>query len=53
MMNAFYNRFWINNELAIDRQAAYKTAGNKLPIDYRSEKIVQKEQASKMPFREG
>jgi len=31
MMDAFYNRFWINNALAIDCQAAYKAAGNALP----------------------
>jgi len=47
MMEAFYNRFWINNGLAIDCQAAYKTAGNKLPTNYPSGKIVQKEQAQR------
>src|SRR5712691_4165449 len=47
MMEAFYNRFWINNGLAIDRQAAYKTAGNKLPTNYQSGKIVQKEKAQR------
>jgi len=30
-MEAFYNRFWINNGLAIDCQAAYEAVGNALP----------------------
>jgi len=52
MMEAFYNRFWINNGLAIDCQAAYKTAGNTLPTYYPSKKIVQEEQAQRYPSEE-
>ena len=31
MMEAFYDRFWINNGLAIDCQVTYKRVGNALP----------------------